>query len=434
MYLNSLELRNFRKFEELHIGFDRQLTVLVGDNGYGKSAVVDAAAIALGTFFMHILQASQRSIRNTDARVVSRAVGSTIERRSQFPVIVRADGCAYGRSLSWQRELRRDTGRTTWGNAREMVELSERVHECLSSGDIPSDLGECGEGGVLPLPIISYYGTGRLWAQSKNEEPRTSLREAAYASSLSPRADDGSLMRWLRKMTYQQLQKGEPVPELQAVRRATEECLGRIIQADNVHVFFDVQSNDLCVEIYGDTAISLPLHQLSDGYRTTLGMVADIAYRMAQLNPHYGSDAIERTHGVVLIDEVDLHLHPKWQARILGDLTGIFPGVQFIVTTHSPAVIASVKREKLRSFTEGGVVVIPGNQTYGRDVSSIFREVMDAPERPEKVQLLFQEIEEALDNEQFEKAHEQIERLGEQIGQNDPRLTELKTSLYLSEL
>ncbi len=73
MYLNSLELRNFRKFEELHIGFDRQLTVLVGDNGYGKSAVVDAAAIALGTFFMHIPQASQRSIRNTDARVVSRA-------------------------------------------------------------------------------------------------------------------------------------------------------------------------------------------------------------------------------------------------------------------------------------------------------------------------------------------------------------------------
>lgn len=100
MYLNSLELWNFRKFEELHIGFDRQLTVLVGDNGYGKSAVVDAAAIALGTFFMHIPQASQRSIRNTDARVVSRAVGSTIERRSQFPVIVRADGCAYGRSLS----------------------------------------------------------------------------------------------------------------------------------------------------------------------------------------------------------------------------------------------------------------------------------------------------------------------------------------------
>lgn len=434
MYLSKLELRNFRKFEELHIEFDRQLTVLVGDNGYGKSAVVDAAAIALGTFFMHIPQASQRSIRNTDARVVSRAVGSTIERRPQFPVIIRADGSAYGRKLSWQRELRRDGGKTTWGNAREMSELSEQVHECLSSGAVRGDLSECGEDGVLPLPIISYYGTGRLWAQSKNEEPRTSLREAAYASSLSPRADDGSLMRWLRKMTYQQLQKGEPVPELQAVRRATEECLGRIIQADNVHAFFDVQSNDLCVEIHGDTVTSLSLHQLSDGYRTTLGMVADIAYRMAQLNPQYGGDAVEKTCGVVLVDEVDLHLHPKWQARILGDLTGIFPRVQFIVTTHSPAVIASVTREKLRSFTKGGVVAIPGNQTYGRDVSSIFREVMDAPERPEKVQLLFREAEEALDDERFEDAHKKIEHLEEHIGQNDPQLTELKTSLYLSEL
>ena len=434
MYLNSLELRNFRKFEELHIGFDRQLTVLVGDNGYGKSAVVDAAAIALGTFFMYIPRVSQRSIRDADARVASRAVGSTIERRPQFPVIIRAEGSAYGRSLSWQRELRRDGGKTTWGNAREMSELSKRVNECLSSGAALGDLSEWAEDGVLPLPIISYYGTGRLWAQSKNEEPRASLREAAYASSLSPRANDSSLMRWLRKMTYQQLQRGEPVPELQAVRRATEECLGRIIQADNVHVFFDVQSDDLCIEIHGDTVTSLSLHQLSDGYRTTLGMVADIAYRMAQLNPHYGSGAIEKTHGVVLIDEVDLHLHPKWQARILDDLTGIFPGVQFIVTTHSPAVIASVTRERLRSFTKGGAVAVPGNQTYGRDVSSIFREVLDVPERPEQVQLLFQGIEEALDNEQFEDARKRIEHLEGQIGQNDPRLTELKTSLYLSEL
>jgi hypothetical protein len=373
MYLSKLELRNFRKFEELHIEFDRQLTVLVGDNGYGKSAVVDAAAIALGTFFMHIPRVSQRSIRDADARVASRAVGSTIERRPQFPVIIRAEGSAYGRSLSWQRELRRDGGKTTWGNAREMSELSKRVNECLSSGAALGDLSEWAEDGVLPLPIISYYGTGRLWAQSKNEEPRASLREAAYASSLSLRADDSSLMRWLRKMTYQQLQKGEPVPELRAVHHAAEECLRRITQADNVHVFFDVQSDDLCIEIHGDTVTSLPLHQLSDGYRTTLGMVADIAYRMAQLNPQYGGDAVEKTCGVVLVDEVDLHLHPKWQARILGDLTGIFPRVQFIVTTHSPAVIASVTREKLRSFTKGGVVAIPGNQTYGRDVSSMSR-------------------------------------------------------------
>ena len=115
MYLSKLELRNFRKFEELHIEFDRQLTVLVGDNGYGKSAVVDAAAIALGTFFMYIPRVSQRSIRDADARVASRAVGSTIERRPQFPVIIRAEGSAYGRSLSWQRELRRDGGKPLGG-------------------------------------------------------------------------------------------------------------------------------------------------------------------------------------------------------------------------------------------------------------------------------------------------------------------------------
>lgn len=80
----------------------------------------------------------------------------------------------------------------------------------------------------------------------------------------------------------------------------------------------------------------MPVGMLSDGHRSTLGMVADIAYRMALLNPALGGRVVNETPGVVLIDEVNLHLHPLWQARILGDLRDIFPRVQFIVTTHAP--------------------------------------------------------------------------------------------------
>lgn len=86
-----------------------------------------------------------------------------------------------------------------------------------------------------------------------------------------------------------------------------------------------------------------PFILLSEGYRNTLGLIADIAYRMAELNPHVTTD----TPGVVLIDEIDLHLHPKWQRIIVGDLKRIFPNCQFIVTTHSPFIIQSLKAEEL---------------------------------------------------------------------------------------
>ena len=90
-----------------------------------------------------------------------------------------------------------------------------------------------------------------------------------------------------------------------------------------------------------------PFHELSDGYRNTLSLIADIAYRMAILNPQFLGDVTKKTPGIVLIDEVDLHLHPIWQKRILKTLKNVFPLVQFIVTTHSPSIISSARADEL---------------------------------------------------------------------------------------
>ena len=86
-----------------------------------------------------------------------------------------------------------------------------------------------------------------------------------------------------------------------------------------------------------------PFYHLSDGYRNTLAMAADIAVRAATLNPALSSLAMEETPGVVLIDEIDLHLHPKWQRQIVEDLRGAFPKIQFVATTHSPFIIQSLR-------------------------------------------------------------------------------------------
>ena len=117
----------------------------------------------------------------------------------------------------------------------------------------------------------------------------------------------------------------------------------------DIKIQFNLDTNEIDV-IYTDNIqqpVRIPLLQLSDGYKCTISLIADIAYRMAILNPQLLDNVVSETPGIILIDEIDLHLHPSWQRRILNDLTTIFPKVQFIVSTHAPAVISSIKSESL---------------------------------------------------------------------------------------
>jgi predicted ATP-binding protein involved in virulence len=105
-------------------------------------------------------------------------------------------------------------------------------------------------------------------------------------------------------------------------------------------VVYDVAGDEL-LGVFADGR-RLPFRLLSDGVRNMLALVADVARRAATLNPHLGADAARKTPGVVLIDEVDLHLHPRWQRRVLDDLRRTFPLVQFVATTHSPFIVQSL--------------------------------------------------------------------------------------------
>lgn len=157
------------------------------------------------------------------------------------------------------------------------------------------------------------------------------------------------MMKWFQKMTLQQLQRGEEIPEFRAVRTALEQIFASITGYSEVKVQYNLDTNEIDVIYYDNNAVSarIPLSQLSDGYKCTISLIADIAYRMAILNPQLLDRVLVETEGIVLIDEVDLRLHPKWQKRILKDLMNLFPKIQFIVSTHAPEVINSVKSESI---------------------------------------------------------------------------------------
>jgi predicted ATP-binding protein involved in virulence len=127
------------------------------------------------------------------------------------------------------------------------------------------------------------------------------------------------------------------------------------------------------------------MEAMSDGARSVISMAADIAYRMARLNPDLGDEVTTKTPGVVLIDEVDMHLHPSWQQTVVQDLTTAFPKVQFILTTHSPQVLTSIRAEDIRILhwePDDQVRIEAPAFSYGAESSQVLKDIQHVDSRP----------------------------------------------------
>ena len=366
MFLNSLMLHNFRCFSELKIDFNSRLTVVVGNNGAGKSTVLEAATIAAGTLTAAMDGLTNYGIKKTDAHYKYYDLGSSIDVQPQFPVEITAVGEVDGKEISWSRKLNSSKGRSGLASAKELTAIAEKYQERMRNGDKE-----------LKLPVISYYGTGRLWAQHREKKSDTfekNNRCNGYIDSLDGAANDKLMMKWFQKMTMQQLQRGKEIPEFIAVKMALEQIFASITGYSDVKVEFNLDTSEIDV-IYFDKNkdhVRIPVSQLSDGYKCTISLIADIAYRMALLNPQLLDKVLVETEGIVLVDEIDLHLHPTWQKRILKDLMEIFPKVQFVVSTHAPEVISSVKSESI-VILKNNEVMLAGDETYGREPDSLLQ-------------------------------------------------------------
>ena len=177
----------------------------------------------------------------------------------------------------------------------------------------------------------------------------------------------------------------------------------------------------------------LVLNQPSDGEKNLLVMVADIARRLAIANPDPTKNALEG-EGIILIDEIELHLHPQWQRDIIPRLTSTFPNCQFIVTTHSPQVLSNVKRENV--FIVEDFQVYPADAyTFGRDSNSILSELMGVSERPVEIQNKLRDCLYKIDDGQIEEAKILLHELSDLIGHNDSEIVKANTLIsFLSKV
>lgn len=428
MLLERITLHNFRGFEDLELTFHPNMTVLVGANGSGKSTILEAIATAVSTIFVKMDNLTAKSIEKNQANIKPIVTGSTKEVQEQYPVEISAVANVLNETIEWKRSLNSSKGKTTIIDAKNIIESGIGIQKRLRQGD-----------DTLILPVISYYGTGRLWdyhREKQNNIFKSSNRINGYVDCVDGTANIKLMMKWFAQMTVQKYQNKElglkDIPELEAVYSAMEACYKRITGNDTVKIQYSMATEEIEISYRNekDELMRISIDQLSDGYKGTISLVADIAYRMAVLNPQLFENICTETPGIVLIDEVDLHLHPSWQHRVLGDLAAIFPKVQFIVSTHAPAVISTVKSENI-IILDNGEGIEPAGEVYGRDVNTIVRNLMNATERPENIKKLFNEFNGYIDKKDVKEADRVLKDLENQVGSDDPEMAACNVKLSL---
>lgn len=435
MKLKNIKISNYRCFKDAEIDFDDHITLVVGKNGAGKTAILDAVAVSVSTFLLGIDGGVSRSILKDDARYEFHDLNGTIDPQHQFPVSIESIGnCRNKEEVKWVRSLNLENGKTTIKGAGELISIAKKTQEMIMRGYQ-----------TLILPLISYYGTGRLYAQKKEKRNIKSLtefkRQVGYVDCMAAESNEKLMLNWFQSQTLKSLQEQQKTGILErplllkTVEKAICRSFERISGARNASLIFDLDTHRLVLEFEtadGD-AQKFAMEEMSDGYKNTLSMIGDIAYRMAVLNPTLGDQVLEKTPGVVLIDEIDLHLHPQWQQTILSDLHAIFPEVQFIVSSHAPAVINSIPREQIR-ILDRGEIYMPAAQTYGRDANSILREVMQVSERPADIKNRMNLFYAYMDENNYKEADKVLSEIEVIVGTTDPDIAAARTSLDLERI
>jgi predicted ATP-binding protein involved in virulence len=427
MRIDRVTVQNFRKFEELTIELHPQFTLLVGVNGSGKTTILDALAIILSVWVTEMPeQGAYRGIQKRDARLTAVKVGDRIQFQEEMPVSVKASGrIDESDELTW--------GQTFYPHHQWDAEsLRQKIHQ-LKIGNPP--------GTPSDFPVLAFYGVNRA-ALPENQPGSLSMslnpahRWEAYGHCFNERIDYNDLRRWFYRETAAAGENGgRNRPGYEVVRKAVFNCLPGV---DDLR--FNVDRADLVCTIDGQ---SQPLSNLSDGQRMLLAMVADIAVKAVTLNAHLlppnelGQEdeplprLLQQTPGVVLIDELDIHLHPSWQRRVAADLKRTFPAIQFITTTHSPQVIGEVPKEQIRIIDDN--FVYSPEHSLGVDSNRILEEIMETSSRKESFDDLFKKLATQISDEDFNGANATIQEAAAKLGEDDPEIIKARTLMAFVE-
>lgn len=421
MKVKRLELKGFRGFDKIVLDFDttpQRPTVFIGNNGVGKSSILYALGILLSWFINGI---------KFDPDIAGNHGYSFNDFKNGY------DNASGKISISCQSEEIQWTIST-------VVQVHNYVEDTNTNHTLNIFNPEVEELNILTkkirdatrknsnesIPIIVYYSVNRSVNKVPLESQDVVSTKAidAYKNALGQEGIDfESFSRWFRNTEDLESERirdeaNYQDKQLVSVKNAIHSL---IPEFDNLRVRRSPPRMTVNKTI-GDKVEELSINQLSDGEKCLLAMVGDIARRLAIANPSL--DDPLQGEGIVLIDEIELHLHPQWQHKIIPRLTETFPNCQFIVTTHSPQVLSHVQPENIYILqsTPDGIIASHPESSYGRDSNQILEDYMGTPERPQEIKDKILELFRLIDRNDFVGAKQLRQNIGSEIGFDEPEL------------
>ena len=446
--MRDITIKNFRCYEEKSIEFRRGVNLLIGDNSVGKTSLLHACNFVVNSFFSGYsdentvwISADNNDFRNTG--IAEQPIEIAFHPGEwDFIDITFPNSIMSPHSLDINKDLK--IKKNSKKNSRNLVTDLIPLRDYASTMKLWSHVLVKGVG-IKQFNILTVYAcftTEDIHSTVKLEKNKFKTYVQKPSFGYYGCSDCRGLLEcWIKRLlVLKEAQKGKE--EINSVRNAIIDALGPT--GCNIINDMDIRHNEGKVYFKFVDGRESDSALLSDGYRRLVNIVMDIAFRCALLNKSmFGDQCYKHTHGTVIIDEIDEHLHPALQVRVLKALQDTFPKIQFIVSTHAPLVMSSVEPRKDENGNDINVVYkleyIDGEYThkelniYGMDASTIIETYMGQPSRDLKVNNDIKSILELIDKGDIQTARKSLEELEKNIASGDPELTRMEALISFME-
>lgn len=410
MRIDSIRLENYRCHADLTVEFGPGFNVIVGVNGSGKTSLLCAICEALSGVLSHMQVPGMSPLHDDEAvRLLVTQTGGRFRFEPQYPVKVTVSGML-------------PVGNGTESGGTWFVGRASQASGPFVTGlrSIPPPLRSfLRPGHAKVLPVMVFYRANRQWNHRMPGELQAATQRSAQADGYSncwdASTDGVAFLTWVISKHLERLAAASEARELPP---ATIDDELSVVNAALVNAVegmrelrYDFAQKSVLVEWQPSEPPRdpTPFENLSDGQKAVIGLVADIARRMCLLNPQLGPEVTLKTDGVVLIDELDVHLHPHWQRILTNGLKKAFPAVQFIVASHSPQVLGELSPDEIIVLRPEGTA--HPQVSYGLTSSQVLEEIMGTTARAADVELSLSVLFGALERNELDQARKVLKQL-----------------------
>ncbi len=417
MFISSVDMTNYRCYKSQKLEFADGVNIVIGKNGTGKTSLLSAIALVLSNMINQLGGGFEANITQEDVNMdITTSGESTYNIQYNYPVQI--------------------NGIIT---SPDMISISAELSKKEGQGITIRNYGE--KDVILNAskgfyPLFSYQKFDREWKAPKiykngqvTVDTSISDRMDGYKGCLYGKNIEERIQQWCLKMSIMEFEKKGTIQEFKVFQDIIYRFM-RVMEGEDKHfkVHYSMKISGL---MYEDDTTSIPLYELSTGYKALLYMIMELAYRAVLLNPSINK--MEELTGIVLIDEIDAHLHPEWQWKVIEALRHVFPNVQFIIATHSPIIISSAKDSKIISFdTDGNLATV--DSAYGYSIGDVLSLRQGSNDMPEESRRILRQLENAMDANDMQLASQVIAEAKKIYGEQSAFYHEVKQYYELNSL